>query len=488
MTSTLNETILKVKTALDNVFVKKTDIKNNLVSTDIDKPLSANQGKELNDNKVDKISGKGLSKNDFTDTYKGKLDDLDTNLNNKANATHNHGNLQSDGSVGTSDNASKNVITDGNGKITTEDKIVASDTKPSADTSSGNKGSSTDYARADHVHPKSTIYAASTHSHTTLANMTSIYGNFVSTQQKPIFNIPTQGQWKLIDGKISYNGSIITYNNYELATKNDIPDSISDLTNDSNFIETSETSGLIKNDGTIDTSAYITSNSLPTKTSDLINDGFDGTNIYVSNNDNRLSDSRNPIFTEIYADTDNRVDLDNYCNGGFYFSPNNQYTKFILNCPNSIGSDLTEDLPKSANHAFFLLVENWGTITVYAKQTLTYYDTNKTYTRIRVNRDWGEWKQVANIDDVTSKADSSHTHGNLSNDGKVSTTSSANMLYFCGVGASANTLYKSNKLSSDVLIDGTAHSNIGSAANESQSSINSKIDSLIGQAITYINQ
>ena len=449
MTSTLNETILKVKTALDNVFVKKTDIKNNLVSTDTDKPLSANQGKELNDNKVDKVSGKGLSKNDFTDTYKGKLDDLDTNLGNKANATHNHGNLQSDGSVGTSDNASKNVITDGNGKITTEDKIVASDTKPSADTSSGNKGTSTNYARADHVHPQSSIYATSSHNHATLQMMTGINGIWAGNNiQKNIYNVPTQGQWNFIDGKISYNGSTITYNNYELATKNDIPSSTSSFTND----------------------------------------GADGTNVYVSTNDSRLSDSRNPIFTEIYADTDNRVDLNNYYNGGFYFSPNNQYTKFILNCPNSMGSDLTEDLPKTANHAFFLLVENWDTITVYAKQTLTYYDTNTTYTRTRVNRDWGEWKQVANINDVTSKADSSHTHGNLSNDGKVSTTSSANMLYFCGVGASANTLYKSNKLSSNVLIDGTAHSNIGSDANESQSSINSKIDSLIGQAITYINQ
>ena len=33
--------------------------------------------------KVDKVSGKGLSTNDFTSTYKTKLDNLDTNLNNK---------------------------------------------------------------------------------------------------------------------------------------------------------------------------------------------------------------------------------------------------------------------------------------------------------------------------------------------------------------------------------------------------------------------
>ena len=33
--------------------------------------------------KVDKVSGKGLSANDFTSEYKTKLDNLDTNLNNK---------------------------------------------------------------------------------------------------------------------------------------------------------------------------------------------------------------------------------------------------------------------------------------------------------------------------------------------------------------------------------------------------------------------
>ena len=37
--------------------------------------------------KVDKVTGKGLSSNDFTDGYKTKLDNLDTNLSAKANAS-----------------------------------------------------------------------------------------------------------------------------------------------------------------------------------------------------------------------------------------------------------------------------------------------------------------------------------------------------------------------------------------------------------------
>ena len=169
MTSSYSKKITKVKNALENVFVKKTDIKNNLTSTDINKPLSANQGKILNTNKVDKISGKSLSTNDFTNTYKTKLDNLDTLLENKANNTHTHGNLQNDGSIGISNNINKNVVTDGNGKITTEDKPTipsASSTVPSADTSSGSYGSGTTYARANHQHPKSSLYAETSHTHT----------------------------------------------------------------------------------------------------------------------------------------------------------------------------------------------------------------------------------------------------------------------------------------------------------------------------------
>ena len=169
MTSSYSKKIAKLKNALENVFVKKTDIKNNLTSTDINKPLSANQGKILNTNKVDKISGKSLSTNDFTNTYKTKLDNLDTLLENKANNTHTHGNLQNDGSIGISNNINKNVVTDGNGKITTEDKPTipsASSTVPSADTSSGSYGSGTTYARANHQHPKSSLYAETSHTHT----------------------------------------------------------------------------------------------------------------------------------------------------------------------------------------------------------------------------------------------------------------------------------------------------------------------------------
>ena len=227
MTSSYSKKITKVKNALENVFVKKTDIKNNLTSTDINKPLSANQGKILNTNKVDKISGKSLSTNDFTNTYKTKLDNLDTLLENKANNTHTHGNLQNDGSIGISNNINKNVVTDGNGKITTEDKPTipsASSTVPSADTSSGSYGSGTTYARANHQHPKSSLYAETSHTHakSEITDFTHTHDTatletdgFLSKQDKAnLDNLSYDSGWQEVTfkpGYAKYNNSTSVY-------------------------------------------------------------------------------------------------------------------------------------------------------------------------------------------------------------------------------------------------------------------------------------
>ena len=70
-------------------------------------------------------------------------DDLPSTM---APSAHTHGNLQNDGRVGTSDNASKNVVTDGNGKITTEAKITMVDT-----VQDGNSNAVTSNAVYDYV-------------------------------------------------------------------------------------------------------------------------------------------------------------------------------------------------------------------------------------------------------------------------------------------------------------------------------------------------
>ena len=63
--------------------VNKTDIVNNLTSTNTDKPLSANMGKSLNDNKLDKSNtyiNSGIWSNAFTVSNKQVLNTTSSNV------------------------------------------------------------------------------------------------------------------------------------------------------------------------------------------------------------------------------------------------------------------------------------------------------------------------------------------------------------------------------------------------------------------------
>jgi len=65
----------------DATILKQANVVNNLTSTSTTQPLSANQGKELDQKKVDKIAGKDLSANDFNGAYKAQLDNAPANIN-----------------------------------------------------------------------------------------------------------------------------------------------------------------------------------------------------------------------------------------------------------------------------------------------------------------------------------------------------------------------------------------------------------------------
>ncbi len=94
--------------------------------------------------------------------------------------------------------------------------------------------------------------------------------------------------------------------------------------------------------------------------------------------------------------------------------------------------------------------------------------------------------QKFNIEDtsievfVDNKAVSSHQHGNITSDGKLTTSHNGTYSTFVGVQDSTGTLYKASKINSDIIIDGTAHANIGSNANDNQSAINTAINTALG--------
>lgn len=196
-----------------------------------------------------------------------------------------------------------------------------------------------------------------------------------------------------------------------------------------------------------------------TKTSQLTNDGDDGTNVFVKNNDSRLSDVRNPKFNDIAATSSNLKDLDNYTTGGFYYCKSDvNSAPYISNCP----------LTGSNNKSFFLLVEQWNS-SAYIKQTLTYYHNNETYIRTKqASAGWKPWRKTTEVSFSPTKT-SGIEIGTLTINGVETKIYQQDN----------NTTYTLSSLK-----DSNAHSNIGSNANASQADINTAIDSKISTLAT----
>lgn len=156
--SEIRETITNIIPTLRSLnFLQKSDVVDNLSSTNSDVPLSAKQGKVLNDligshNTNEQahqdirtsLNGKVSSSSLSTVATSGDYDDL----LNKPNIPSN-----------TSD------LTNDSGFITSSSVPSASSTTPSADTLNGSVGTGVTWARSNHTHPKSSLYAESTHTH-----------------------------------------------------------------------------------------------------------------------------------------------------------------------------------------------------------------------------------------------------------------------------------------------------------------------------------
>lgn len=83
------------------------------------------------------------------------------------------------------------------------------------------------------------------------------------------------------------------------------------------------------------------------------------------------------------------------------------------------------------------------------------------------------------IPDVSGKADASHQHGNILNNGTVTASDTGVYTYVGGLDSRGD-FYKTNKVNASSIIDRTAHTNINSSADATQSAINTKIDSALG--------
>lgn len=151
-------------------------------------------------------------------------------LDDKVSKSSTVGLLKNDGTV---DTTSYSTFDGNYNNLSNKPTIPsASSTVPSADTTSGSYGSGTSYARSNHTHPKSSLYAESSHTHT----------KSQITDFPSLSTVATSGSYS------------------DLSNKPSIPSASSDLSDGSDLVKKSSTSGLLKNDGSVMTGGTGSSN------------------------------------------------------------------------------------------------------------------------------------------------------------------------------------------------------------------------------------
>lgn len=263
--------------------------------------------------------------------------------------------------------ANQNVVTDGAGNVVVEAKPTipsASNSTPSADTSSGSVGNASTFARANHTHPKSSIYAEASHNH-----------------------------------------------------------SASEVTDSSAGSYTNISSSLSSSSSQADINSAIN-----TKIGELV--GIDFITVVQT-----LPTASSSTMGKIYL-----VPITG--------SGNNNFAEYVTVHQNS-----SYDWEKLGEISGSGLSVDWSDIT-------------------------------GKPSDFTP---SSHTHGQVTNDGKITsstvTVASNDNIVITDYSDSSKIKRVANLLTSHIK-DGTAHSNIGSSANATQSTINSNIDTALSNKIS----
>ncbi|WP_407454421.1 pyocin knob domain-containing protein [Methanobrevibacter sp.] len=150
------------------------------------------------DDKVDKVSGKELSANDFTNALKSKLEGVEANANNYSHPASHPASMI----TGLSDVATSGSYND----LSNKPSIPSANSTASNIKMNGtqNAGSLSSFAKADHVHPVDTSRAAASHSHGvigndgTLNNDISAVNKIVVTNSSNQIGTASAIEWKVV--------------------------------------------------------------------------------------------------------------------------------------------------------------------------------------------------------------------------------------------------------------------------------------------------
>lgn len=251
------------------------------------------------DLKVNAETGKGLSSNDYTLTEKTKLSGIESNANYYVHPSSHQTGMITESSALTNLETSENA--------TQHEINLAIDSKINSVEWSDIQNKPSDYPPSTHNHDdryytESEVDTALNNKQDTLVSGTSI---------KTINNTSLLGS-----GNISIGGG---GSSVDIATTWGNPTSDSKVPSEKLAKDSLDTKA---NSNHTHTKSEITDfPSIPSKTSDLTNDG-DGSNVFVKDNDSRLSDARTPLaHTHLSSDVTDLIDVI-YPVGSIYMSVN----------------------------------------------------------------------------------------------------------------------------------------------------------------------
>lgn len=411
-----------VVTWLKNWFYDKTEIIGFLNNKANQSDLQTLQGTVTTlsgtiDNKVDKVTGKGLSTEDFTTALKDKLDEIEAQANN----------ITVDTALDTS---STNPV---------ENKAVATSLNGKAPKS--HASSSTGYG----------------------VGTTSNYGH-----NKIIDSLDKSS---LVNGE-----SLSAHQGYVL---------------DQNKADADHSHGIISNDGKVYFNDGLVS-SVDTGDFIIITDASDGNKIAKTVNlpAGRVNDSAAYVNIGTGANATQST-----INSAINDKLGTLSSLDVINVTSNKGTASADTMNK------LYIEDNGTTVDVYYTQR-SGTSPNYTYSWHKMDADILDelsidWADIENkptiptdVSDLTDNNNTpftpkSHTHGVIQSNGCITSVSQETLLYVMGVvspvqQSGQNCLKTSNKLSSTVLNDANAHTNIGTNANTNQTLINIAIDTAIG--------
>ena len=207
----------------------------------------------------------------------------------------------------------------------------------------------------------------------------------------------------------------------------EVPSKTSDLTNDGDgdneFITTSDTTGLIKNDGTIDTNTYLTSHqdiSGKANISDLHAIATSGSFTDLEN----IPATFAPTAHEHSAS--DVKDSSAYANLGTSANATQSAINYAVDT--KIGSLLSVEYQTIVQTLPTASADTMNKFYLVAESTAETNDNYEIYITVKDGNDY-DWEKVDNARlDLVDYASVSHIHGNITNDGKIGSTAN-NFVY-----------------------------------------------------------